>query len=222
VRIALFLCAMVGTVQTTESPTADEKKTIDALVKLGGKASIDPSLSPDARVVVTFTEISDTTVAAVKKHTQVGALTALDAKKCTEKSYTALKDLPHLRRLVLSSSVQSAKTVALLAECPELRHLALPAGGLTDAELAPVKKLKHLELLDLSDNAVTDKAVATVKELERLEIFYFSNTQITDRGLFELKGLDGLRAVYAANTKVTAEGAAKFADMMPNLRQVRR
>ena len=90
-------------------------------------------------------------------------------------------------------------------------------------ELAPVKKLKHLELLDVSDNGtISDKAIATVKELERLEIFYFSNTQISDKGLFDLKGLDGLRAVYAANTKVTAEGAMKFADSMPNLRQVRR
>ncbi|HUR55008.1 MAG TPA: hypothetical protein VMZ71_12825 [Gemmataceae bacterium] len=224
VRIAFLMLAMCGTLRAADTPTDDEKKTIAALVKLGGKATIDPTnLHPDARVTVTFTEITDATVAAIKKHTHVGSLTALDAKKCGEKSYTALKEVPHLRRLVLSSSVQTAKTVAILAEYGELRQLALPAGGLSDAELAAVKKLKHLEMLDVSDNAgITDKAMATVKELERLEILYFSNTAVSDRGLFELKGLDGLRTLYATNTKVTAEGAMKFADSMPNLRQVRR
>ena len=223
VRIVILWAAMTGAIQTSESPTADEKKTIDALAKLGGKASVDVNLPAEARVVVTFTEINDATIAAVKKHAHVGGLTALDAKKCTEKGYAGFKELPHLRRLVLSSSVQTAKSVGLLAECGELRNLALPAAGLSDAELAPVKKLKLLELLDVSDNAaITDKAALTVKELERLEIFYFANTQISDRGLNELKGLDGLRAVYATNTKVTAEGAMKFADAMPNLRQVRR
>ena len=222
-RIAFLLLAMAGTLQAADAPTDDEKKSIDALAKLGGKASIDTGLHADARIAVTFTEITDTTLAAIKKHTHVGALTALDAKKCSEKGYAGLKELPQLRRLVLSSSVQTPKTMAQLAECAELRSLALPAGGVSDGELTAVKKLKHLEMLDVSDNAaITDKAMATVKELERLEILYFSNTLVSDRGLFELKALDGLRTVYATNTKVTADGAMKFADEMPNLRQVRR
>ena len=222
-RIAFLLLAMAGTLRAADAPTDDEKKSIDALVKLGGKASLDTGLHADARIAVTFTEVTDATLAAIKKHPHVGALTALDAKKCSEKGYAGLKELPHLRRLVLSSSVQTTKTVALLAECAELRSLAVPAGGLTDAELVAVKTLKHLEMLDVSDNAaVTDKAMATVKELERLEILYVSNTAVSDRGLFELKPLDGLRTVYATNTKVTADGARTFADEMPNLRQVRR
>ena len=222
-RTAFLVLAMVGTLRAADAPTDDERKTIEALVKLGGKPSVDVNLPAAARVAVTFNEVTDATLAAIKKHARVGSLAALDAKKCTEKGYAGLKDLPHLRRLVLSSSVQTAKTVALLAECAELRQLALPAGGVSDDELVAVKKLKHLEMLDVSENAaITDKAMATVKELERLEILYVSNTAVSDRGLFELKPLDGLRTVYAANTKVTADGAAKFADEMPNLRQVRR
>jgi hypothetical protein len=223
VRIAFLLVLFAGTLSAADSPTDDEKKTIEALVKLGGKATIDANLPSNGRIVVTFTEITDTTLTTLKKHTQVGAITVLDAKKCTEKGYANLKELPHLRRLVLAASVQTPKTVPLLAECAELRQLALAAAGLSDAEVVPLKKLKNLEMLDLSDNAtITDKAMTTVKELERLEVLYFSNTQVGDRGLYELKPLDGLRTIYATNTKVTAEAAMKFADEMPNLRQVRR
>jgi hypothetical protein len=64
--------------------------------------------------------------------------------------------------------------------------------------------------------------MATVKTLERLQALYLGKTSITDKGLMELKTLDGLRVLSVVSTKVTGEAAEKFADEMPNLRQVRR
>ena len=224
-RIAFTLVILLGAtaIRAADTPTADEKKTIDALARLGGKATIDGNLHKDARVAVKFEALTDLTFAAVKKHPSVGAISAFDGTRCTEKTYAALKDLPHLRKFVLSKSSQTAKTVAHVGECAELRVLALPAGGLADAELAGIAKLTYLESLDISENPqLTDKAMATVKGLERLELLYLSNTGVSDKGLFELKPLEGLRTVNATNTKVTADGAMKFADEMPNLRVVRR
>lgn len=224
VRIALTLTLLLAAgLRADDAPTATEQKTIDALTKLGGKASIDGNLHKDARVAVKFDELTDVAFAAVKKHPNVGAVTAFTATRLSEKTYSTLKDLPHLRKLVLSKSSQTAKSVAHIAECAELRVLALPSGGLSDAEIAGIAKLQYLESLDISENAtLTDKAMASVKGLERLELLYLSNTAVSDKGLFELKPLEGLRTVNATNTKVTADGAQKFADEMPNLRVVRR
>src|SRR5438874_569706 len=86
-----------------EAPTPDEKKTIDALAKQARSASIDPSLPPDARVAVKFDAPTGAQLAALKKYPNVGAVTVLDAGRLTEAGYAALKDLPHLRKLVLSS-----------------------------------------------------------------------------------------------------------------------
>lgn len=224
-RTAFTLLGVLGATAAlaADPPTDSEKKTIDALARLGGKAAVDAGLHKDARVAVKFEALTDAAFAAVKRHPNVGAVAAFDGTKLTEKTYAALKDLPHLRKFVLSQSTQTVKTVAHLAECAELRVLALPSGRLSDAELAALKKLSRLESLDVSENpALTDKAMATVKELERLEFLYLSNTGVSDKGLFELKPLEGLRTVNATNTRVTADGARKFADEMPNLRVVRR
>ena len=84
-----------------ETPTANEQKAIDAIEKLGGTATIDPKLATEARVSAKFEAIADTTLVALKKQPHIGAIDAFDATKCSEKGLTGLKDLPHLRKLVL-------------------------------------------------------------------------------------------------------------------------
>ncbi len=209
--------------QPKPAPTDDEKKAIDVVVKAGGKAEIDPKLSPEARVAAKFEFAADATLASLKKAPQVGSVDVFDATRCTDKGLLALKELPHLRRLVLSKSEMTAGRVGAIGQLTELRDLRVPGSGLSDDELAALKPLALLESLDLSDNPqVTDKGMGSVKALERLRALYLSKTGITDKGLAELKGLDGLRTLYVSGTKVTADGAEKFADEMPNLRAVRR
>lgn len=211
------------TLAQPKGATADEKADLDAVAKAGGKADIDPKLAPDARVVAKFEAATDATLVALKKHPHIGAVEVFDATKCTEKGFAALKELPHLRRLVLSKSDMSLGRVNAIAGCAELRDLRLPGAGLSDAELVPLQKLTLLEQLDLSENGqVTDRGMASVKALERLRALYLAKTAITDKGLMELKDLDGLRTLYVGGTKVTADAAEKFTDQMPNLRVIRR
>lgn len=209
--------------QPAPAPTADETKAIDFIVKAGGKADIDPTLAEGARVAAKFEAANDALLVALKKLPQVGSVDVFDATACTEKGLLALKELPHLRRLVLSKSGMTAARVTAVGQCAELRDLRLPNAGLSDAALAGLKPLARLEALDLSDNPrITDKGMASVQALERLRALYLSTTGITDAGLMELKPLDGLRTLYVSGTKVTADGAAAFTDEMPNLRAVRR
>jgi Leucine-rich repeat (LRR) protein len=207
----------------SNTPTADEKKAIDLVAAAGGKAEIDPKLPTAARVAVTIETATDAVLASLKKAPQVGSLSVTDATKCTDKGFAALKELPHLRKLVIGQSALSSAGVNAIGQCKELRVLYLGNAGLTDAELAGLKKLTLLESLDVSGNPqITDKGMVHIKALERLQFLYLANTSLTDKGLPELKPLDGLRTLNVVGTKVTGDAADRFADDMPNLRAVRR
>ena len=219
---ALFPPVFLLSAAAQPDATADERPALAAIAKAGGKATVDPKLAPDARVVAQFEAATDAALVALKKHPQIGAVEVFDATRCTEKGLAALKELPNLRRLVLSKSNMTLAKTTVIAGCAELRDLRVPGSGLSDAELAPLKALALLELLDVSENGqVSDKGMETVKSLERLRALFLMKTAITDRGLMELKALEGLRTLYLGGTKVTANASAKFVDEMPNLRTVR-
>src|SRR5437868_11040690 len=134
-----------------ETPAADERKTIDALAKLGWQGTVDPNLHPDARVAVKLVAPAvSANLTALKKYPNVGAVTVFDASKVTDTGYAALKELPRLRKLVLNKPHATAPAFAAIAACGQLRTLALVDGGLSDADLAGLKKLTRLESLDLS------------------------------------------------------------------------
>lgn len=220
---ALFLLALTATARPTADPTTEEQKVIAAVVKLGGKAEIDPKLHAEARVVARFETATDKLLDTLKKQPLVGAVEIFDATKCTAKGFTALKSLPQLRKFVVGKANLNMAAITALGQCKELRYLALVQCGLTDLELAGLMNLTLLEHLSLSNNPkITDKGMAVVKTLDRLQALYLSNTSITDQGLAELKVLDGLRSLNVTNTKVTADAADRFTDDMPNLRVVRR
>jgi Leucine-rich repeat (LRR) protein len=229
-RFALFGTFVLGLIafatQTRAAdptPTADEKKSIDLVVKAGGKAVIDPNLPAPARVSAKFEAATDTTLIGLKKATAIGALDVYDATRIPEKGFVALKDLPNLRKLTLGKSEMNLARATAIGRCKELRVLFLGGSGLTDAGLTGLKTLTHLESLDISDNPlVTNKGMATVKTLERLQTLHLAKTGVGDEGLMALLGLDGLRSLNVSDSKVTAEAAEKFADEMPNLRGVRR
>ena len=220
--LVLGLTSLTLAQPSKTTATTAEQKAIDAIVKAGGKGEIDPKLPEAGRVSAKFETAADNALVALKKYPQIGSVDVLNAAKCTEKGYAALKELPNLRQLILSKSDLTVARVNAIAQCAQLRELRIPSAGLTDTELVGLKKLALLESLDISENPqVTDKGMATIKTLERLRALYLSKTAVSDKGLFELKALDGLRTLYAGSTKITADGAEKFADEMPNLRVVR-
>jgi Leucine rich repeat len=206
-----------------DTPTAQEQAAIDFVAKNSGKGSLDPQLSSEARVLVKFEAMSDAILSGLKKYPHIGGVEAFDATRCTDKGMAALKDLPHLRKLIIGKAELSMPSANSIGQCKELRSLALTNSGLTDAKLDAMKNLALLQQLTLSDNPkITDKGMLTVKGFDRLRVLYLSNTSITDSGLKELKVLDGLRTLGVVGTKVTQDAADAFADDMPNLRGVRR
>jgi hypothetical protein len=223
-RFALML-ALAGAMAAVadEKPTAEEQAAINSLSKSGGKGSLDPRLPAEARVLAKFDAVSDAVLKGLKKYPQIGGVDTFDASTCTDKGFSALKELPHLHKLVLGKAKLTPAGVAAIGQCKELRYLALVNSGLTDNGLTSLNKLTMLEHLTLSENPkITDQGMITVKGFDRLQVLYLSKTSITDGGLMHLKVLDGLRTLSVGETKVTAEAAEKFAEDMPNLRSVRR
>jgi Leucine-rich repeat (LRR) protein len=219
----LIVLASTMTAIAADTPTAEEKTAMDFVARSGGKATLDPHLSTEARVSAKFEAVSDVILMALKKYPRIGGVDAFDATRCTDKGLAALKELPNLRKLVFGKANLSTEGVSAIGQCTELRHLALVNANLSDAELLNLNKHTMLEQLTLSNNPkITDKGMQTVKEFDRLRVLYLGNTSITDEGLMELKVLDGLRTLGVGGTKVTQDAAEKFADMMPNLRAVRR
>jgi hypothetical protein len=218
----IAMTALAALAGAADQPTAEEQAAIDYVTKLGGQASVDQKLPAEARVLAKFEAISDTVLVGLKKYPKVGGLDTFDASRCTDKGMAALKELPHLHKLVLSKVPLTPAGATALGRCKELRHLVVMNAGVTDAELASLSSLTMLEHLTLSGNPkITDKGMLTVKGFDRLRVLHLGNTSITDAGLMELKVLDGLRTLTVNGTKVTQDAAEKFADQMPNLRAVR-
>lgn len=220
---ALTLTAGAPGQPKSVAPTDEEKKAIELVAKLGGKAEIDPRLPSAARLSAKFDRATDLLLFNLKKAPSIGSLDVVDATPCTERGFATLKDLPNLQKLILGHSVMSLPRVSAIAQCKELRTLYLAGSGLSDADLAGLKKLTRLESLDVSANPkVTDMGMVHLAALERLRALYLAKTGITDKALADLKALDGLRSLNVGATLVTGEAADTFADEMPNLRSVRR
>src|SRR5262249_44945308 len=100
--LAVFLFALPA--RAADTPTAEERKTIDAIEKLGGKGEISEKLPTEARVLAKFEGPSDNALAGLKKHPLIGGVDVFDATRCSERGFAALKDLPNLRRLVVEKA----------------------------------------------------------------------------------------------------------------------
>jgi hypothetical protein len=220
----LGLALAATSAAAADPPTADEGKAVAACAKLkGATTAADDALRPGSRVVVMLEAADDKLLKELAKLPGVGAVEVADATRCTAAGFGALKELPHLRRLVLNKSGVSDAAAAKIAGCKELRELVIPEGAVTAAGAAHLAGLSRLEKLDLSGHPkLGDAALAHLARLERLEFLYLAKTAVTDKGLDHLKPLEGLRTLDLRQTKVTEEAARAFADAMPNLRAVRR
>lgn len=201
--LVLFLTAL-PTVATDAKPTDAEKELITLVEKLGGTAKIDASLDEQARVAAAFEKPDDTALVALGKQPPLGSLEVGSAAKLTAKGYTALKELPDLQKLTISSGTVAPADAAAIGSLRQLHTLVLGGCKLTDAEVAKFAKLKNLKCLDLLDTGVTDKAVETLLGFTKLEELNLSGTRLSDAGAKKLLKLEGLKLLQLNNTKVSA------------------
>lgn len=196
---------------------ADQAETETAVAKLGGSVKIDKTLDEQARVSVTFPAATDDLLVKLAKLPEIGAIRLDDATKCTEKGFTALKELPDLQKLMLGRCPLTDAKAAALGGLRTLDLLHVGESRLTDAGLAGMKKLTNLKSLDLLDAPLTDKSAAVLVGFKKLEELNLAGTKVTDKGVVELAALAGLKTLKVNNTAVTRKGIDAIEKALPKL-----
>lgn len=209
--LVLFLTALPVFAEEVK-PTAAEGELIALVEKLGGTAKIDTSLDGQARVAAAFEKPDDTALVTLGKQPPLGSLEVGSAAKLTAKGYTALKELPDLQKLTVSSGTVAPADATAIGSLRQLSVLVLGGCKLTDAEVVKLAKLKNLKCLDLLDTGVSDKAVDTLLGFTKLEELNLSGTKLSDAGAKKLLKLEGLKLLQLNNTKVSAAAIGTMED----------
>ena len=200
--------ATLAAILLTTTVRADEfeRDAVALAVELGGSAKVDDKLDEIARVAVKLPVADDSALRQLCKMPSVGALEILDATKCTEEGFAALKELPDLQNLVLGKCPLSLKDAAAIGNLRSLNVLFIGESKLTDTTFAHFKKLVNLRLLDVSDCSITDKSAPVLLGMKKLEDLNLSRTKFGDAGVTALKDLEKLRLLRLNQTGVTRKG----------------
>jgi hypothetical protein len=130
----------------------------------------------------------------------------------------ALRAVPAVDRVVLSSSAMTQRGFRHLLRMPWLREFA--SSYVADAGLDTVRQLPALRLLRLSTADVTDRGLAQLTDMPELRELWLDHTQIGDAGLHNLRGLRALETLNLDEcTNVTDRGVAALAEL-PNLKHL--
>ena len=213
---AMFVLVQVPSTRAAD-PNPAEEEAIAAAIRAGGTADIDTELEDAARVAVKLKATGDAELAFLAKFPAVGAITVIDASRCTPRAWAALTRLTNLQQLTLGNSTATDQSAALFAKMANLRVLYLGQSRITDAGLVRLSKLPELRVLDVYDTKVTDRGVAELTKMEKLEQLNLSGTRVTNKGVFTLKEVKTLKLLRVNRTNVTEQGITAIETERPDL-----
>jgi serine/threonine protein kinase/Leucine-rich repeat (LRR) protein len=119
-----------------------------------------------------------------------------------------LKELTHLRHLVLEGTIFDGPNLERVGDLTNLEELVLSGTKTTDADLAGLGGLIKLTSLELDRTQVTDIGLAHVSGLRALKTLTLKKTAVTDAGLTHLEGLSNLKKLVLEGTRVSDDGLA--------------
>lgn len=130
----------------------------------------------------------------------------LSGTALSDADWLRLKDLPHLRGLVLNGIEATGAELAPLRGLTRLTSLALDRAHLSDVGLAQISGLRALETLTLKKTGVTDAGLTHLEGLTNLKSLALEGTRVSDAGLAHLQHLTALTTLDLTNTLVTDAG----------------
>lgn len=194
-----------------------DARTLNVVRVLRGNAEVDQSLEAAAPLAVKFDAVSDSMLAKLSKHPQVGALEIGDASKVTPAGFESLRELPRLQKLILAKSTLPEKAMAEIGQMRALNILYLGESKVTDAGLAHLSHLADLRQLDLFDCKIGDAGVKSLSALKKLDDLNLSGTKVTDAGMVALKECKALKTLKITRTAVTLKGVADLEAALPKV-----
>jgi hypothetical protein len=124
-----------------------------------------------------------------------------------------LKELTHLKGLVLANTQITDDGLCYLKDLTELERLELGNTQITDKGLAQLEGMTKLETLALDWTQITDNGLTHLTGMNRLEVLDLTSTQITDNGLANLSSLTELKSLSLMDTPITGIGLGHLKEM---------
>jgi serine/threonine protein kinase/Leucine-rich repeat (LRR) protein len=114
------------------------------------------------------------------------ALLDLSDRPITDSDLQAIKDLKHLRRLVLDRTNIHGQGLVYLQRLPQLKELSLNCRSL-DLLIIESGGFSKLERLSLSKSSISDSAIEHLIKLDGLKELDLTETKVTSMGIAALK-----------------------------------
>jgi Leucine-rich repeat (LRR) protein len=207
----LFLFALtVPTIAAGEVAPETSK-----LEKAGARVKVDDSLPQEARLRVSFMQLDDKAVVALKDAKNVGSLTVENASRLGDKSLAVIGTLTNLRELTLIKANITNSGLAHLKNLKELRKLVLMDAKVGDSGVSGLKELTNLEELDLTGTGISSSAATTFKSLTNLTTLAVGRTKFGDAGAAQLKDLSSLKSLEA---DISVKAAMALEAEIPGIR----
>ncbi len=242
VLLALLLCPIIGSpVIYADGETPEEKQAITALKKakffiftFDKKDENSPAKTAHCANMFAPHTVDDTL-----KH--LSSLKKLEMLRLFHGHYTgkgleAIKDLVHLKALVLSTNRKIGdEGLRHLKKLQNIERLSLQNIGITDEGMQHVAKLKNLTHLDLTYSSISGEGITHLKGLKLkalnlktnnidnealkvvgsfsdLEFLSLAGTKVTDKGLAHLAGLKKLKSIDLGFNKINGSGLVHLKD----------
>lgn len=126
----------------------------------------------------------------------------------------SLRNMPYLRRIVLSGKAFNDTHLPTLSKClGQLEELSIVDTRVTTHGFKSISLPRRLRLLNLYATPVGDPVLPVIAELDTLEVLVLSGTAITDQGLTSIRTLASLRELYISDTQITDAGLRALNDM---------
>ena len=123
--------------------------------------------------------------------------------KFTGTGLQQLKELAHLRSLVLRDWMLKPTFVQQMAHLPGLKSLDLKKCKLEKGALSQIADVTKLEYLDLNGVKISIEDVAAIGRMTSLRSLGLNNTTFRGESLAEFRQLKNLQHLYIVNTEVT-------------------
>lgn len=155
----------------------------------------------------------------VDKEIQTKPVIAVSLRTASTRTLQAMKSLPHLERLVISTDgpVTDISEAALehLSGLTGLKSLTIHSGGFGSFGAGRVAKLESLQELNLAHCPIDDSFVSKITGSLSPETLVLANTKITDECVLDLGKMTSLKKIDVRNTAIGRAGARKLQEMLP-------
>ncbi|MCC6510598.1 MAG: hypothetical protein IT423_15960 [Pirellulaceae bacterium] len=165
---------------------------------------------PGVRAVIcTGPDVTNEAVAALKNHTRLERLAAVDRSAIGDAGIEALASIPTLMDLTLERSEITDGAYAHLAKIKKLKYLRANLTKTTDAGIKQLAAATQLELLDLRDcTGISDEGLQSLEKLTKMRSLKLWGRQITDASLSVMGKMTNLTSLGLQDTAVTGAGGA--------------